>query len=64
MGACQAYGMIIITLQGKAEIQTVKKKQVSQPRSVKKNHIFYSYGFDYSERHVKKCVYNCWWLNR
>lgn len=36
MGACQAYGMIIITLQGKAEIQTVKKKQVSQPRSVKK----------------------------
>lgn len=36
MGPCQIYSVTLIYLQGEAEIQTVKKKQVPQAGSVKK----------------------------
>lgn len=36
MGPCQIYSVTLIYLQGEAEIQTVKKKQVPQAGSAKK----------------------------
>lgn len=58
MGPCQVYGMTLIYLQGEADIQTVKKKQVPQADLWKNPCIFSDIALDYSEMNVKKCIYN------
>lgn len=63
MGPCQIYSVTLIYLQGEAEIQTVKKKQVPQAGSVKKKVVvFFFFSADItlhcSERHVKNCIYS------